>query len=562
MKIAFLKGKSRHTRVFAVLTAIAVVLILILNILFSHLGLHSLAYLDLTPEGYYTLTDKMEEYCKGILEPEGKEKIENIKITFCRDPDGLVKDFEMRVTYFMALALAKKFDSVTVETVNIKYNPTAVSAYKTTSRQDIKPTDIIVSYGSKYRIATSDSFWTANTDGSNFSYNGEYKMASILASLTAINAPVAYFVTDHGESYYDPAQPESETSIKNAAFADLLTERGLAIKTLKLSEVDEIPKDCAILIINNPTTDIATNPDNYSSIGYVSDVEKIDRYLIDSLGTLIVNKAYDVRLPVLESLLAEWGIAFGTGAVKDEERKYESPVDNDYNILGVYDTNEEGLGSAYYGSYAGLASAPDMLFKNTGYVYCSYSGGTVMPEPGTFNINKNYAPFIGTTDKAYASVSFKDEDDGNRTAAEGYKALAALSARTSFDDHTNETTYAYIFASNSEHFYSQEVLGNPAFANYDIMASVISNISRTERHASIELGGTSINSPSFGGKQTVDMILKDYTEEIYSPDATEIIKINHAFTPAARGWFTAAVCVAPVGILILGLAVFIRRKYL
>ena len=560
MKIAFLKGKSRHTRVFAALTVIAVVLILILNILFSHLGLHSLAYLDLTPEGYYTLTDKMEEYCRGILEPEGKEKIENIKITFCRDPDGLVKDFEMRVTYFMALALAKRFDGVTVETVNIKYNPTAVSAYKTTSRQDIKPTDIIISYGSKYRIATSDSFWTANSDGSNFSYNGEYKMASILASLTAINAPVAYFVTDHGESYYDPAQPESETSIKNAAFADLLTERGMQIRTLKLSEVDAIPADCAILIINNPTVDLATDPDGYSSISYVSEAEKIDRYLIDSLGTLMVNKAYDVRLPVLESLLAEWGIAFGTGVVKDEDRKYESPVDNDYNILGVYDTGEESLGSAYYGSYAGLSSAPDMLFKNTGYLYCSYSGGTVMPEPGTFTIDKNYGPFIGTTDKAYATISV--ENEGNRTANEGYKALAAISARTSLDDDTGETTYAYIFASNSEHFYSQEVLGNPAFANYDIMSSVISNICRTERHASIELGGTSPNSPSFGGKQTVDMTLRDYAEEIYSPDASEVIKINRAFTPAARGWFTAAVCVAPVSILVLGLVVFIRRKYL
>ena len=36
--------------------------------------------------------------------------------------------------------------------------------------------------------------------------------------------PKAYFLTDHGESYYDPANPDSEMSIANAAFADLLTE--------------------------------------------------------------------------------------------------------------------------------------------------------------------------------------------------------------------------------------------------------------------------------------------------------------------------------------------------
>jgi hypothetical protein len=37
-----------------------------------------------------------------------------------------------------------------------------------------------------------------------------------------------------------------------ASFADLLTERGLNIKTLELSAVDKIPDDCAVLIINNP----------------------------------------------------------------------------------------------------------------------------------------------------------------------------------------------------------------------------------------------------------------------------------------------------------------------
>ena len=560
MKKTMFKGKSKHTRVFGAVTALSISLLLVLNILFAHLGLRSLAYIDLTPEGYYTLTDKMVEYCAEILEPkEEGEQSKNIKITFCQDPDTLVRDGEMRVTYFMALALAREFDGVTVETVNIKYNPTAVSAYKTTSRQQIDKKDVIISYGAKYRIAASDSFWTVNGDGANFSYNGEYKMASILASLTAINAPCAYFVTDHGESYYDPANPDSQNSLDNAYFADLLIERGMQIKTIKLSEVDKIPQDCAVLIINNPTSDLVTEPDKYGSFSYVSEAEIIDEYLICQLGSLIVNKPYDVRLPVLESLLSEWGIGFGEGIVMDEEIEYSSPDREGYHILGVYDTNEESFGSAFYGNYAGLSSSPDMLFKNSGYVYCAFNDGYVMQEPGTYNTSKNYAPFIGTTDNA---IALSAPGSTTVTADKGYKALAAASARTYLDNVTGENTYSYVFASNSRDFYSNEVLGNTAFANYDILASVISNISRTERHASIELGGTSPNSPSFGGKQTVDMTLKDYAHNVYSPSGEEVIKVNRAFTESARTWFTVIAMVAPVCVLIFGLVVFIRRKYL
>jgi hypothetical protein len=176
----------------------------------------------------------------------------------------------------MALALQKEFDNVHVETVNVALDPTAVSMYKTTSRDSITAADVIFSYGAKYKIADATAFWTTN----NFSYNGEYRVASILASLTAINKPVAYFVTDHGETYYDPQNPESEMSKSLGYLADLLTERGLAIDTLALGEVDKIPDNCALLIINDPRTDFLYDETRLNEFGYVSDIEKIDRYLM------------------------------------------------------------------------------------------------------------------------------------------------------------------------------------------------------------------------------------------------------------------------------------------
>ena len=524
MKKPYIKAGRGRTVILSVITAAVIISVFALNILLNFFGTKNLVYLDMTPEGLYTVSDGMLEFCHEILDPtdeEGKKK--QIEITFCTDLDYIVRSEELRVTYFMALALEKKFDNIKVDNINIRYNPTAVAKYKTTSRTNISSTDIIISYGNKYRIAGATSFWTVDTDGNDFSYNGEYKLASILASLVAINSPVAYFVTGHGETYYDPEHPESETSLATASFADLLKERGLAIKTLDLSLVDKIPDDCALLIINNPTRDFDTDPDKYGDYFYVSDLEKIDRFLVDRLGTLIVNKSYDIKLPVLESLLSEWGIAFGEGIVEDEAIRYMSPTDDDYNILGVYDTDDESFGSAFYGKYSQLSSAPDMLFRNSGYIYCSYFGGDVSHEPGGYNAAKTYSSFIGTTPDATAVSGIGETLE---TAGRGFKSLCAVSTRTHLDSVTGETDFSYVVASNSEYFYSNDILGNASFANYDILASLITTVSRTERYAPISLGGSSPNSSSFGGKQLVDMTLRDYPENVYSWDGKEVVKVN------------------------------------
>ncbi len=559
MKKSYFRGKSKRTAVFSLITLVLIIALFALNIVLDYFGTQNLVYLDMTPEGLYTVSDGMEEFCHEILDKtdeNGKKK--EIKITFCTDLDYIVRSEELRVTYFMALALSKKFDNISVERVNVRYNPTTVAKYKTTSRSNISQSDIIISYGNKYRIIGAPSFWTVDSDGKDFSYNGEYKLASVLASLTAINSPVAYFVTDHGEAFYNPKEPESEMSLSMACFADLLTERGLRIDTLRLSEVDKIPEDCALLIINNPTRDLDTYPDQYGDYKYVSDAEKIDRFLIEELGSLIVNKPYTTRLPVLESLLSEWGIAFGEGIVEDEAIEYSSPTDSDYNILGVYDTDNESFGSAFYGNYSTLSSAPDMLFRNSGYIYCSYGSGEVGHEPGGYNASKTYASFIGTTDDA---IAVRGQGDTTQTAERGFKSLVAVSTRTHLDGVTGEDDFSYVLASNSEYFYSNDILGNASFANYDILASLITTISRTERYAPINLGGSSPNSSSFGGKQLVDMTLRDYAMNVYSWDGKEVVKVNRALTDSAVAWYTVIAFAAPVAVTALGFVIILKRRH-
>ena len=179
MKKSIFKGKSTHTKIFSVITLVGIVLLLGLNFGLTYLGGRHLLITDMTREGFYTLSDKMVEVCDEMLNSKDGEDKKEIVITFCTDPDYLRASDTMRATYFMALALQKKFDCVKVKEVNVQLNPTAVSMYKTTSRDTITSSDVIFSYGAKYKIADASGFWTSN----NFSYNGEYRVASILASL-------------------------------------------------------------------------------------------------------------------------------------------------------------------------------------------------------------------------------------------------------------------------------------------------------------------------------------------------------------------------------------------
>lgn len=573
MKGNLFKGKSRRTKLFTVITLASIVILLGLNLVLTYFGQQKTIFLDLTPEGLYTLSDAMVEECDEMFsELEKKNENQKVRVTFCTDPDYLTSSTESRLTYFMALKLENKYPELfDVETVNVKMNPTAVAKYKTTSLSKIKSSDVIVSYGDRYRITGSQKFWVLGTDDV-YHYNGEYRIASLIKSVTAISQPIAYFVTDHNETYYDPQNPESEMSISMAAFADLLADRGLDIKTLRLSEVDRVPEDCALLIINNPKTDFTYDETRLDEFGYVSDTEKLDRYLVMKQGAVMVAKDYQIRLPVFENFLYEWGFEFSDSIVVDRESCLEDENNTATNIIASYDKDSESYGYALYGEFADLTSSPLTVFSNTGSVNCSFKDSTAVSEPGTGYASKNYAPFLTTSPTAQRYM--RDPITGEITSIvdglPGTYDLAAVTVRTQIDPNANEKEYSYLFCVNSPDFFSDKLISEASYANYDIVSSVIENISRVDEYASMDLGGLSLNSASGGGKRliTTAMSADDVTvlsNKYKDNDPNKgriIIKENHGISTAAITTYTVIAFAIPLAVTIVGIVVCAKRKYL
>ncbi len=560
MKQSFFKGRSTHTKIFTVVTAILIIILLAINLTLTAFGLYGQLYADLTPEGFYTLSDEMKVACDAIFNtPDESGNKKNIKMIFCADPDTLTASSATRMTYFMALQLAGRYDNLTVETVNLDVNPAAVSAYKTTSSRNIKATDLITTYNGTYKIVDVSSFWTTLP-----SYDGEYRMVTMLSSLTAMGSPSAYFLVGHGETVYDPENPTSEQSKSMSVLAELLDERGLAVKLLDLSEVERVPDDCALIIINDPRTDLKTDPSQYGSLSYVSEAEKLDRYLRVHEGAVIFNKDYalDTPIPVFESFFETWGIKFGNGLVKDPENSVDDMGEAGSAVLGVYDA--ESFGGAYYGNYAALSSAPKMLFTNSGFIMNAFAPDEVVSESGGYNTQITYAPFISTTSNATA---YKGPGSTERIehGEPSVKALAAASVRTILGDENGEINYSYLLCTNTKDFFSNELLGNRAYANYDIMSAYITSVSRVDVYASMELGGSSPNSPIGGGKRTVSTTLYDKFTEVllkgqYDEDGRTKRVYLQAFGATQQAWFTVIVSLPPLALLVLGAVVFIKRK--
>lgn len=589
MKKKPLAGKNTRTKIFTVITVASLILLIALNLFVTSFGIFGNAYIDLTPEGLYTLRDEMTRVCTDIfLTEDGKvrDPEKQIKIIFCDDPDNLIANTTTRVIYYMALALSRKFDNCVVEYENVRMTPTAVARYKTTSLTEIDSDDVIVSYGTKdgnierYSITSAEKFWHVGSDNKVYAFDGEYKLASILLSLTLVNRPVAYFVTDHKTSYYDVTNPQNPSNAEYGDFVDLLTERGLEVKNLSLAElirgaspgtVPAIPDDCVLLIIDDPGEDFDTEDSgaNLGNMGYVSETEILDRYMTEERGSIMVTKDYATgSLPNFDDFLAEWGIKCTGMKVKDESSYIKKQDPNDRTtIIADYDLTEGSYADVIYGDFAAISSSPKVVVSNTGTIVSAYGDSVGDSEAGSTKTSRIFAPFLYTSSGAASFGKLNGEYNESMVDAKGKQIIAAISGRQTIDSVSNERTYSYIFCAASRDFFKNELIGNASYANYDIVSALVQNIARLETHAPNTLGGLSLNNSddTFGGKMLDDASIRskdEYIQGVNENGDVVIVETRHGLTTAMLVIIIVIASVIPLSIAVLGLVICLKRKYL
>ncbi len=542
------KGKKAKSRSLHIaLSALILVAAFLLGIGVNWLKLSLNSYIDLTENGLYTPT-------KAFLEEV--ERIEDeVKIIFCADPDTLLENQKTRYVYIMARALEERMENIKVETRNVAKDPTLVQEYRTTSATVIDWDQVIVSCEKRYRVLSAKSFWSYMQSGEEpVAFDGEYRLATALLSITAVDRPVACFAVGHGEKAYDPTDRDAPDNESTYAFYDLLVECGLSVKTLELDR-EEIPADCVLLILNGPTVDYKTaGAENGSfQLGTTGPIEKIDRYL-DGVGSLMVFKDPSVSLPVLEEYMEEWGIRYVDGeTVRDSENAIldgEGPFGS--KLIATYPTEEKyPIGYSFYSDVGGLATAPHTVIAGSGRLTRSWKSDQRYVSDG---VSEATSPLLLSSPKAQSYNPL-----GEVTDTAGDYSLASISMRKYQKDA--ESRFSYVFAAASTALSDSEYLGNHAYGNRDVLFSVVRSISRTDAYASDSLGGLNANTEMYGGKRlSVDTLSStDVTE--YDSVLGKRVLVYHGLTDTAKAVWTVVLLLPPAVIVTLGAVLCLKRRY-
>lgn len=195
-------------------------------------------------------------------------------------------------------------DHITVVKKDPDVYPTFAQQY---TEETVMNNSLVVESGDKNRYISYDNIYQYDT-GSYYttgsvsqSFDGEGQITSAIDYVVSTDLPQVYLLSGHGEAAL------SET------FADELERSNYeAVEDFSLLNVDAIPEECDVLLLNAPTSDI-------------SDEElTMLRSYVQGGGKLVVlsGPQENADLPNLQALLSDYGVTVSDGVVVDTNRDY------------------------------------------------------------------------------------------------------------------------------------------------------------------------------------------------------------------------------------------------
>lgn len=195
-------------------------------------------------------------------------------------------------------------DHITVVKKDPDVYPTFAQQY---TEETVMNNSLVVESGDKNRYISYDNIYQYDT-GSYYttgsvsqSFDGEGQITSAIDYVVSTDLPQVYLLSGHGEAEL------SQT------FTDELERSNYeTVEDFSLLNVDAIPEECDVLLINAPTSDI-------------SDEElTMLRSYVQGGGKLVVlsGPQENADLPNLQALLSDYGVTVNDGVVVDTNRDY------------------------------------------------------------------------------------------------------------------------------------------------------------------------------------------------------------------------------------------------
>ena len=235
--------KKTMRRLLFGLTVLLLVCLFAIQPLLSYVLQEASVWPDLTEEGLYTASGALLATLSGLKQ--------DVTIIFCAAPDYLLGNVETRAPYITCKKLARENPHIKIEIRDLISDPSAADEFKSSNGGNVSWNDVIFTTGAEFRRVSAAGFW-GEEEEKLVSFNGEYRIATEILSLTALDGgSYVYFAVGHGERYYVEGDAGSDPSL--SAFHELLT---VSVNNRRC-QAEELQKSGDILCVSDNNADTA-----------------------------------------------------------------------------------------------------------------------------------------------------------------------------------------------------------------------------------------------------------------------------------------------------------------
>ena len=281
-------ARGRNGLMSTGMIAIVVAIVILFNLAVGLLPA-KVRQFDLSTTKIYEISDTTKEYLANL-----KEKIHLVVVA---EPDKI----DSRISRFLDRYTAQS-DQITMEAVDPVAYPSALKEY------DCEANSIVVQCEGKdqtYTIPFDDilvpdyysSYYSGGTTYTKF--DGDGQLTSAIDAVVSSTSYQIYTLTNHGEASL------------GTQLTQRLTKSHFKTEELSLLREGKIPDDCKILLINQPTKDLAKD-----------ELKLIRTYLKSGGQVSLILPSQDFDHPNLDSLMKEYGLALTGGYAGDTQRYY------------------------------------------------------------------------------------------------------------------------------------------------------------------------------------------------------------------------------------------------
>ena len=487
MKNGFIKKFSdsknvKYSTVNYAFCALVLAIVIVLNAMFTVISGKFNWYLDMTDEGIFTMTEEFETAVEKALEGNDA-KIEIIFAVPKSEVDGAfeLSSTEGAIGYVNATAeqLDVKFDDIDLIYKDIRkdyaffkenfYSESGASL--TQSMVIIARKNADGSYA-EYRTFDFRSFYGYASDSSLYAYNGEMVFASAICGLVLDQAPTVYFTVNHGEKAFT-AWNEDSVKVDNSNIDERSDIHSSATELMKVFALcgynilpidlatEDIPADARSIVINQPTYDFT-----------IEEIDKVRAYFKNS-GTVYCFTNSTAKLTKLyEFAEAQFGVKV-------------TPLDSTQTPVKDSATAVAGGNAFSLRPIVPNNSATTRYFKN---LKNEMAGKAFVNNANVINVNPFYMSDMGYNEGEYlmyAQPILVTNENAEFNGVKGSYNLATVTAAIKTTEEDLMENYSYFLMCPTDSFASTDSLSSNAYANRDMMMSLVQTLSARETTPSL-----------------------------------------------------------------------------